>query len=162
MEVNAKTPNTPSSIMGVTANFPQPYLKGHELTDKEAIALNGLLKENVRNLVREAIKTHLSKGGKPDEVQSIVDKCISHYEFGAGGGGRTSDPVDKEAVSIARTRIEVDMTAKGQKVANIEGGAKAITKMARELAAADPSIRKQAASIVAMRQKAVESIKTAA
>lgn len=104
MEYNDETPRENFTVAGHVLNIVQPYTEGHTVTAGEAQALNQILAENVRNNLAKKIK-EMDEADAYDEdaAQLLVDEYVDEYEMGVrggGGGGRTVDPVRKEAMAI--------------------------------------------------------------
>lgn len=153
-------PTDSLTIKGETFTVPQPYKEGHQCSTNEAAALNQLLKENVRN----NLATNLQKQKDADafdhaEFQKSLDAYVAEYEFGqrrGGGGGRTSDPVEKEAKQIARDLVKKKLQEQGHKLADIPN--KEINRLADQAVEQYPQIRERAKATVEARQKAAEDI----
>lgn len=100
------------TIQGHAFNLDDKYEEGHVLAANEASALNGLRGENLRNNFASTVskaKETAGEGNEPDwdALQVEFDKIASEYEFGARrGGGRVTDPVQREANRIAREKVE--------------------------------------------------------
>jgi len=141
------------------ATVPQPFTEGHSLRQNEAEALNSHYAVCVRNAVQERLKKLAEDRGvevsaiEDAEVQKIVDEVTASYDFGAGGSGRGSDPVEREAVEIARESVRKAIRKKGQSPSQFS--AKDITGKAKELMASEKygeAIRGQARQIVEQRE----------
>lgn len=111
-------------IQGLEFNVPAPYVAGHVLSENEASALNGLLHENLRN--NFAAKVKKAREGVPEgeavdiaALQAELDTYASTYEFNVrragGGGGVKRDPVEREALKLAKDAIYNALKAKGKK-----------------------------------------------
>ncbi len=128
------TPHRDVTIQGLTFSYPAPYTAGpHELTEGEASQLNQVLGENLRNNFAAKIRSHIEDYRKANNLPEdqeigadVLDKdTLDHefaelavkYEFGvrqASGAPRTpSDPIMKEAVLIARSRVRDALKKKG-------------------------------------------------
>lgn len=133
------------TIQGVPVEVQERYKEGDTLKENEAAALNQTLRENVRNNcashVREAKENVARANGwfKEDDetpdvtnvtvdhldmesIQAFIDKYASEYEFGArtGGGGRTADPVIREARTIAMDLVKNAIRDKGANISSYE------------------------------------------
>lgn len=126
------------TIQGHEFDFGQPrYAEGHSVNANEAHALNQVLLENVRNNTASRIKAAAEKAAvapadvnidSPNEAgltlrQSILDYAAS-YAFGLRSV-RTAEPVDpveKEAIKIAKDAIRKALASKKIKVANLPEG----------------------------------------
>lgn len=136
------------TIQGISFDASPKFVEGHVLTAIEAGALNQLRYENLRNnfapdvrAAKVAVAADLGyfkeEDGKqvPDADQVSTDDLDldalradfaayeAEYEFGAprtGGAPRITDPVEREANSIARSLIRAAAQAKGIKVSSIK------------------------------------------
>jgi hypothetical protein len=98
------------TIAGQTFTVLQPYAAGHAITEAEAKALNQVRAENVRNNTASKVKAAVegtAKDGEPtaDTIVAYVAKYDADYIFtlaSVGGGRKTTDPVEVEALKIAR------------------------------------------------------------
>ena len=118
------------TIQGITAVVRQPYAAGHVLTEAEAKSLNQTWAENIRNncatLVKKAIE---AANGEPlpdaevSRLRAEVEAYDAAYQFtfaSAGGGRKTTDPVEAEARRMAKAAITASLKAKGQLVKNVD------------------------------------------
>ena len=88
----------------------QPYAAGQTLTEAEAKALNQVRAENVRNNMAKKVKAAFDGTAKDDEpteatIAAAVAAYDASYQFtlaSIGGGKRSTDPVEVEAMRIAR------------------------------------------------------------
>ena len=103
----------PIKIQGVMFEAPAPYAEGHHLKAHEAIVLNAVLAENLRNNFSMQMKR------SPEPLtQADFDTYASTYVFGKRGetGVRiTRDPVGKEERSLAKEAILASYAKKGIK-----------------------------------------------
>lgn len=98
------------TIAGHTFAVLQPYAAGHVITEAEAKALNQVRAENIRNNMASKVKAAFegtAKEGEPTEenIAQFVADYDASYEFtlaSVGGGKRSSDPNEVEALRIAR------------------------------------------------------------
>ena len=145
VKTSAKTPRADFVIQGVTYSVAAPYAEGHSCSVNEAGVLNQSLRENTRNNLATQLQKAVDDGASPEDRQKIVDEYVSGYEFGqrrGGGGGRTMDPVQKEAMSIARGLVRAAIKKKGMNLKDVSG--KRITELAAEAIKSNPSITDQA------------------
>ena len=121
------------TILGLRFNFQSPYSAGHVCTKGEARALNQKRLEGVRNKLAVTAKDRAL-------TQADVDAYSSSYVFGERTARRTNDPVEAEALELARRLVR----KKGQ-------SRKENTQAARELLKSEKgeAIRAQAANRVA-------------
>lgn len=128
-------------IQGYDFTISAPYTEGHVLTANEAAALNQLRAENVRNnsasRIKAAIKAAEEAGvefsldtsmvGEGDEAVTLrqsIEDYAENYEFGAR---RTStrepvDPVQREALRIAKEVAATQLASKGIKQKDLAEG----------------------------------------
>lgn len=98
------------TIAGATFAVSQPYAAGHVITEAEAKALNQVRAENVRNNTASKVKAALegtAKEGEPtkETIADYVAQYDADYVFtlaSVGGGRKSTDPVEVEALRIAR------------------------------------------------------------
>jgi len=79
--------------------------------------LNQVRAENIGNNLREKIK-ELVEAGKVAEAQALVAEKDATYVFtmaSVGGTSRTLDPVEKEALAIAKEIVKAKLAEKGLK-----------------------------------------------
>lgn len=149
-DITNETPREQYTIAGQTFNIFQPYAAGHVLTANEAASMNQTFAENVRNNFAKRVKEAVEAGGFDQDVfQGSLDDYMSDYEFGqrSGGGGRTSDPVEAEALRISKDKVRGALSKKGIKVSDV--AASEITRLAKEVLDKNPAIRETARAIVA-------------
>ncbi len=132
--ITAETPRDTITIASETFTIPQPYVAGHALTANEASAFNQLFAENIRNNMASRAKTLKEADSYDHDVfQGAVDDYTAEYEFGVrtGGGGRSGDPIQVEAMNIARDLVRQAISKAGKvKVSDVP--AKKISELARE------------------------------
>ena len=98
------------TIAGQTFTVSQPYAEGHVVSEAEAKALNQVRAENVRNNMASKVKAAAegtAKDGEPtsETIAAAVAAYDSAYVFtlaSVGGGRKSSDPAEIEALRIAR------------------------------------------------------------
>lgn len=143
------------TIAGQTFNVPVRYEEGHELTENEAGALNQTYHENLRNNFASRVKDGVAAGKSIEDLQSELDTYAESYQFGVrvGGGGRTGDPVLREAMLIAKAKITEHLRKKGVKMKDVDS--KTVSEAAKKLIARSPEIMELA-------KQRVEEAKSAA
>jgi hypothetical protein len=106
------------TIQGAIFNVSQPFAAGHTLTEIEAKVLNQTRTENVRNNVAKRIK-ELLEAGNNDDAAKVVAEYDAEYEFTSPreGGSAKMDPLEKEALKIAKEALRAKIKAAGRKVA---------------------------------------------
>ena len=119
------------TILGLRFNVQSPYSAGHVCTKGEARALNQKRLESIRNHL--AVKDRAL-------TQADVDAYASSFVFGERSARRTNDPVEAEALELARRLVRKK-----------EQSRKENTEAARELLKSEKgaAIRGQAARRVA-------------
>ena len=128
MEITADTPRTERTIAGRKVSVPQPFAEGQVLTPQTAAMLNQTLAENFSNNLRAKIEAGVLADGKPQdpivalsdaEAQALVDAYAAEYQPGVrrtgSGAPRVTDPVEKEARKIARSKITEKLAAQNLK-----------------------------------------------
>lgn len=125
------------TIQGLKFEVPEPYTAGHVLLENEASALNQTFAENIRNncarsIVEPAQEEAEANGTELDleALQAAINEYASSYQFGVRtGGGRTTDPVERAAMEIARAAIFSAMAKKG--IARTSVKAAQVTELAK-------------------------------
>lgn len=160
MKLNPNTPLADITIQGLQFKVPQPFSQGHVLTENEAGALNQVFAENIRNnkagVIEKAQEAAKKEGAAPVNMQTLqgeIDKYVSEYEFGAKKFGvRVVDPVEREARSLAKSKIEAQLKKQGKKLADVS--AESMNAMISGALDKYPKIRQDAAKIVKARESA--------
>jgi len=145
-QITDETPRQPFTVAGKTLSCPTPYTEGHVLTANEAAALNQTFVENIRNNMAKKV------GDCPDadEAQRLIDEYVAVYEFGVRrSGGPKGDPIEREAMAIAREKVREAIVAQGYKLKDFT--AEKITELAQDTLAKYPQIRELAAENVQRR-----------
>lgn len=149
------------TIQGHDFTVPVRYAEGHVLKANEAKALNQTYHENLRNNFAGAVKKAkegLADGAELSEdaiaaLQAELDKYATEYEFNVrtSSGPRTpADPVEAEALRMARKAVRDAIKAAGGKPADYDDDS--IEAAAKQVLEDNPAIREAAATIVANRQ----------
>ena len=147
-----------AKVQKVHVNIPAPYKTGHKLRANEASALNAYYVNCIRNAVAADAKAKVDEAGgeaavDPAVIQKLVDDVVAEYDFGQTGT-RGGDPVEREALEIARNSVRQAIRKKGANVSDY--ATKAITAKAKEILATDKhgkAIREKARQIVANREE---------
>lgn len=129
-------------IQGYSFDISEPYAEGQTITGVEAKALNQLRAENIGNNQRKAVQAVVEgqpmvavtdEEGKPKKddkgnvlqqpapltekqlkaLQADVTKYDGEYTLAMARGGRSRDPVESMARTIARARIEKEVKGQG-------------------------------------------------
>lgn len=153
-------------IGGLSFTITDPYTEGHTINANEAQSLNQTRAENIGNNFRSKVDEVVKAAGGVDQVsdeqKAALQAALSEYEasyvFHAGGGGRVTDPVEKEAKKIATELLDAKIKQAGHSITaykkdNSDKYAANLDKlMALE------SVQKEAQKIVASRQKMAASV----
>lgn len=135
------------TIAGKPFTVSPKFETGHVLTANEAATLNQTWFENLRNNFAGKAK----EGGE-EGSQEAFDKYAEKYEFGVRtGGGGSRDPVEVEAMNLARDAVKKGIVHSGKKVSDYT--AKAISDAAARLLDKNPVYREKAAERVAQMQE---------
>ena len=136
------------TIAGKPYNVEARFAEGHVLTANEASALNQTFFENLRN--------NFAGKAKEGADQAAFDEYAASYQFGVRtGGGGSRDPIEVEAMSIARDTVKDMIRKAGKKLSDYS--AAAISETAGKLLAHEvkgPEIRELAKKRVAEMQSA--------
>lgn len=138
--------HTAITIQGHIFHVSAPYSEGHTLTANEAIALNRVRAENIRNNTASLVAKYNSdeNGGYDHEAaQSAVAAYDAEYNFSGARLGRTPvDPVEREATRIAKEKITQALASKGIAVKSLVAGR--FDSLVENLLAKRPEIRVEA------------------
>lgn len=148
-------------------NIPTRYRVGHELSQNEADALNGLRAENIRNNVKrwvdEAKKTvPIGELLTPDSISALQDRVseyASEYEFGPKGepkGGVRKTAFEIELLAIATARVEEQARAMSIELSP-EGMAEAVESQMK-LAIVIEEARRRVSARQELAQQALQSL----
>jgi hypothetical protein len=132
------------TIAGHPFSVPLRYEEGHELSAKEADALNRAYHENLRNCFAPRVKTAIRTGIFDLAVlQNQFDSYAQAYQFGQRQPKRhtTGDPVAKKALELAKADVTKQLRQKGL-IASVT--TEAITNKAKWLVLNRPHYMEQA------------------
>lgn len=111
------------TINTLTFEVGQPYIEGMTINAAEAKVLNQARKEGISNNMRKAVKDLAGEDGTYDKAAvakaiEAVEAYDAEYEFRIGGNtGRTAmDPVEREALAIARPILHRKIAQAGHKL----------------------------------------------
>lgn len=159
------------TCQGVVFTVTAPYKEGHVVNAAEAHSLNQTRAENIRNNLAGRVKKaqkELPEGQTElpaetlTELAAIAEAYDSEYEFSmasAGGGARPKDPIEQEAVRLAKAAVAGKLREKGTTVkayCEQEGGKERYDNAVATTAASD-AFRKAAKKAVADRDKLAEA-----
>jgi hypothetical protein len=119
-----------------TVNVPTPYAAGYVCDEAHANILNQTLAENVSNNLRAKLiegrpevkdeAGNVTEAARPytdAEAQALVDSYVADYEPGVrrgGGEARIVDPVEREALAIAKEKAKELVRSKGGKPSDFD------------------------------------------
>lgn len=142
------------TIAGHSFTLDTPFEAGHVLNEAEASVLNQTWLENIRNNTAKHVKKAVEDGEDPTK---IVEDYASSYQFGvrvAGTGAvRTADPVEREALKIAKAEVKAALAKK-----KLTAPKEKVLELAHGFLEKYPSIREKAAEIVAARKSVAGDI----
>lgn len=97
--------------------------------------------------------------GEPDvkKLQQELDQYVAEYEIGVrrgGGGSQPTDPVEKEAMALARDKVKQSLKSQGYKISDV--GAEKINELAAQVLDKYPKLREQAKQIVDLKKQTGE------
>lgn len=156
------------TINGQQFEISAPYAEGHTITAIEARVLNQTRAENIGNNTRAKVKEMQDANASEQEIAEYVSTVDTEYQFTAAGvsSSRKLDPVEREAVKLARELIKGKLAETGRKITVAPEGLtqeewddKVTAEVER--VAADENIIKVAQKNVAAKQKQAETLATA-
>lgn len=106
------------TIDGIEFDITLPYAEGHTVNAAEAKALNQVRAENIGNNTRAKIKEMKTAGKSEDEIKAYVAKVDAEYVLTLAGvsAARKLDPVEREAIKIARELLKAHLGESGRKI----------------------------------------------
>lgn len=147
------------TIAGHPFTVPAPYAEGHILTANEAAALNQVFHENLRNNFAKKVKDLVEAGGDPQSLSDEFESYVNSYEFGVrrgGGGGGARNPVQTEAMNLAREAVKAAIRKQGRNPADYSG--KQVSDLAEKLLAKNPTFRELAEERVRSQREAADAV----
>lgn len=152
MDFNKETPTGSFIIQSKTFNIPRPFAEGHACTASEAGVLNQTLAENIRNNFAANVKKAVEdESFDQAKMQGELDEYLESYDFGVRKGRGPADPVEREALNIAKDIVKNALREKGHKLADV--ATEDINRLAEKLVAEQPEITKEAKRRVDQRSK---------
>ena len=108
----------PKMINGLAFEISAPYAEGHTINEAEARVLNQTRAENIGNNVRAKLKEMAEAGSSLEELQAFVAEKDAEYVFTLSNAGqsRQLDPVEREAIKIARDLLKQHLGETGRKL----------------------------------------------
>lgn len=106
------------TINGLTFEISQPYAEGHVCTEAEARVLNQTRAENIGNNLRAKIKEMQEAGSDFADIAAVVAEKDAEYVFTLANAraARQLDPVEREAIKIARELLKGHLAESGRKL----------------------------------------------
>jgi hypothetical protein len=106
------------TINGLQFEITEPYAEGHTVSAIEARVLNQTRAENIGNNTRAKIKEMQEANASEQEISDYVSSIDTDYQFTAAGvsASRKLDPVEREAVKIARDLLRSHLASSGRKL----------------------------------------------
>lgn len=143
MNFTKETPVRDVVIQEHIFKIPAPFNEGHTCSGSEAQVLNQTLAENVRNNMAKRIKESVDAGTfDPSAMQAEIDEYLEEYEFGARRGRGPIDPIEREALIIAKDEVKAALRRNGYKLADIDTAD--INRLAEQVVEENPDVRKEA------------------
>ena len=108
MDFNKEPPTGAVVIQEYTFSIPKPFAEGHVCTGAEADVLNQTLAENIRNNTAGRVKKAVAEGSFDHALmQAEIDAYVKEYEFGVRRGRGPVDPIEREALAIAKEEVKL-------------------------------------------------------
>lgn len=107
------------TINGLSFEITEPYAEGHTCSAIEARVLNQTRSENIGNNTRAKIKEmQESESHSEQDIIDYVASVDAEYVFTAAGvsASRKLDPVEREAVKLARELLKGHLANDGRKL----------------------------------------------
>jgi len=151
MQFSKETPTKKVKIQDLIFEVPAPFVEGHVCTKAESGVLNQTLAENTRNNMAKLLKSAVEDSSfEHNEFQAKIDEFLEEYEFGVRRGRGSADPIEREALIIARDLIRNALRRAGYKVADVDS--QEITRLALEAIDENDNINIEAKRRVDQRQ----------
>ncbi len=152
MEFNKETPTGSVIIQGKNFDIPRPFGEGYACTVSDASVLNQTLAENTRNNWADRVKKEVEADTfDQSRMQAEIDEYLEGYEFGVRRGRGPADPVEREALNIAKEIVKKAIREKGMKLADID--TEDINRLAEQVIADNADVTKEAKRRVDQRGK---------
>lgn len=128
---------------GLTVTVEQPYAEGHVMTALEAEKLNHVLADNIRTALTAKLKRLAeAEGFDPASVAGEFQSYADAYEFSVRTPRAAVDPIEKEAIKIAKEQVHAAIRRKGGNPADYS--AEQIAEYVSKVLANKPEIREEA------------------
>lgn len=152
MNFNKETPTGAFAIQSKSFQIPKPFSEGHACTVSEASVLNQILAENTRNNWASRVKKEVEDGTFDQvKLQAEIDEYLESYEFGVRRGRGPSDPIEREALNMAKEIVKSALRENNYKLADI--AVEDINRLAEDAITKNPDIMKEAKRRVDQRTK---------
>lgn len=156
------------TINGLQFELSAPYAEGHTINAIEARVLNQTRAENIGNNTRARIKEMQEANASEQEISDYVSEVDTNYVFTAAGvsSSRKLDPIEREAVKIARDLLKAHLANDGRKLTVAPEGltedewADKVSAEVERIAALDEVVA-AARKAVAQKQKQAEQLEQA-
>jgi len=147
------------TISGEVFTINDAYAEGATINALEAGALNQTRAENIGNSFRTKVKALKDEGAFDEKaaaaMQEEIAKYAGEYQFSTGGG-RSADPIQKEAKGIAMQQVDAAISAKGvTKTAYIKENKDKYDALVAQVQAM-PEVQKKAAELVKARSVSLD------
>lgn len=167
----AASPATTITIQGLQFDVPAPYADGHVCDANEAIALNQVFAENIRNNFSARIKklheklVEQNSGNKdvefPEDVKAELRTQLAEYSAEYKFNGRRMraepiDPVGKEALKIARDIVREHLKKKNVDIKSLDEGV--FDDLVDQVMEKYPAVREEAAARIAKAKSVASSV----
>jgi hypothetical protein len=103
------------TIAGKSFSIEPRYAEGHTLTANEASALNQTYFENLRN--------NFATKAKEGADQASFNEYVAAYQFGVRSAGGSRDPIEAEAMDLARESVRDAIKRSGKKISDYTAAA---------------------------------------
>lgn len=154
-------PTKQIKVLGIVVEISVPYAEGHVLTTPEASVLNQTFAENVRNNCAKAVKDLLKKNdqaGAAAYLQEYASKYVFNERTASVAVAARLDPVEKEAIAIAKAKVAEALEKKGIKRKDLTDEQKEAIEAKIAETAKNPKIIQMAEAQVAARKKRLASL----
>lgn len=142
------------NIQGITFTAPAPYAEGHVVTQAEAVTLNQVYAENLRNNFAKRVKTAKDAAGEgeltAEQVEGLRQEFTTYaegYQFHGKRSSRVIDPVEKETRKIARVALNERVRKSGKDLKSLPK--EKIEDLLTQLIERNPAFREEAQRRVA-------------
>jgi len=156
MEIQQDAPVGELTIKGVSLKFSLPFYDGYRLRQNDADVLNQTYRENLSNNFRKVVEEAIEKGNAdPQALQKELDEYVISYDFGVRVGGfKSADPIETQAITLAKMLAKKALRQQGVKTKDIDN--ERLASVAREILEKNPSLRARAETIVKAKNAAAK------